>query len=308
MWQQKLSKTNRNNPGSSYSEGLSNMERSILDNPKSSRKLVVDRNEKDGFITKYWQRKVKKSYESIIPSGTPSERQIWLNSSKDILVLIDKLKDSNVDFSNIQYVCLPGTISDIYDMIDFLSDLKKRLPDHAKLIYSNYNWKLEYLFKLSALLGFSKKGPWGNFYGDDDLDCFLEMSGWENIQKMNRYILPFESGIIGKIIDIFARLPLLNNFALNTIFIARKTPESNPNEEHSVTVLVPCKDEEENVEAIIKRMPDFGKSVEILFINDQGTDNTEEQILYFQKKYLHRNIKLIRGQGMGKCETLRICM
>ncbi|GEM_PF-3384436 len=303
MWQQKLSKTNQNSLKPSYSEGLPDMARSILDNPKSSRKLVVDRNEKDGFITKYWQRKVKKSYESIIPSGTPSERQIWLNSSEDILGFLDKLESPDTDFSSIEYVCIPGTISDIYDIVDFLSNLKNKLPDHAKLIYSNYNWKLEYLFKLSALIGFSKKGPWGNFYRDDDLDCFLEMSGWENVQRINRYILPFEVGIIGKIIDLVAKLPFFRNFSLNTIFIARKKNEF-VNKEHSVTVLVPCRNEEGNIEAIIKRMPEFGKSLEILFINDKDTDNTEEQILRCQKEYSHKNIRLIHGPGKGKCEAV----
>jgi glycosyltransferase involved in cell wall biosynthesis len=134
------------------------------------------------------------------------------------------------------------------------------------------------------------------------------MSGWENVQRINRYILPFEFGIIGKVIDIFAKLPLLNNFALNTMFIARKTAESNPNKEHSVTVLVPCKDEEGNIEGIVKRIPDFGEGVEILFINDKGTDNTEEKILDCQKKYSSRNIKLIQGRGGGKSKAVRVGM
>lgn len=280
------------------------MNRSILDNPKKNQKITVGLGERDGFITPFWRKRIINFYRSIIPSHIKGAKQIWLNTPEDILNFLENLKDPKSDLSQIEYVCITGTISDIYDTVDFFSSLKKKLPDHAKVIYSNYNWRWEYIFKLSALLGFSKKHPWGNLFRDNDLDCFLEMAGWENVQRINRYLIPFELKIIGTLLDGIVKLPILRAFSLNTIFIARKRNETPP-KECSITVLVPCKNEEENIEAIVKRMPQFGKSIELLFINDKSVDGTEQRICEFQKMYPTKNIKLVQGDGKGKGEAIR---
>jgi glycosyltransferase involved in cell wall biosynthesis len=79
-------------------------------------------------------------------------------------------------------------------------------------------------------------------------------------------------------------------------------------EDHSTTVLIPCKNEEDNIRAAVKRMPDFGKSVELLFINDKSTDRTEEEIHLCQKEYPDKKIVLVQGKGLGKGEAVRTGM
>ena len=281
------------------------MNRSILDNPKQNQKVTIDLNEKDGLITSSWYKRRLKLYRSLIPSHVAQDKQKWLNTTEEILAFLENLKDPSYDISKIEYVCITTTISDVYDTVDFLTNLKNKLPEHAKLIYSNYNWRWEYLFKLSSLIGLSRKSTWGNFFRDDDLDCFLNMAGWENVSRMNKFLIPVELKFIGAVFDGLVRLPILKAFSLNTIFIARIKNEKE-SEEHSVTVIVPCKNEEDNIEAIVKRMPLFGKEIEILFVNDKSTDATEERVVYFQKQ--NKKIKLIQGLGKGKGEALRTAM
>ena len=283
------------------------MTRTILENPKTAQQNTMQLEEKSGFITPYWMKKVENFYRSIIPSHIGKDKQIWLYTSEDVVDFVNKIKDQNYNISNIQYICIVGTISGVYDIFDFFTDLKNKLPEDAKIIYSNYNWRLEPAFKLSAFLGFSRKSIWGAYYRNEDLDCFLNMSGWENVFQMNRYLLPFELGFITKIFDFLVRLPLLDCFALNTIFIAR-TKNEKKYEDHSVTVLVPCKNEEENIEAIVKRTPEIGKNTELLFINDNSTDKTEEKILQLQKQLPEKNIRIVQGEGKGKGEAVRVGM
>ena len=297
-------KVNEKNGKKKHGEPVHN-DRSILENPKQNKNVTVNLNVKEGLVTKFWRTRITKLFKSLIPSHIDKNKQIWLDSVEKLDSFIQNLKNPGFDLSNIEYVCIPFSISDIYDVIDFLKDLRNKLPDHVKLIYSNYNWKWALLFKLSALFGFSRKGEWGNFYRDADLDCFLDMSGWENVKKLNRFLLPFE--IWGGILDSVIKLPLLNKFSLNTVFIARKKGEF-VNNEHTVTILVPCKNEEGNIEAIVTRTPSFGKSVEILFVNDKSTDQTEAKILEFQSKFSTKNIKIIQGQGLGKGVAIRDAM
>ena len=283
------------------------MSRTILENPKITQQKTIQLEKNEGFITSYWKKKVEKFYRSIIPSNINEDNQVWLYTTEDVLTFTKKIKAPDYNVSNVQYVCVVGTISGVYDIFDFFTDLKNRLPEDAKIIYSNYNWKFESVFKLSAFLGFSRKSIWGAYYRNEDLDCFLNMCGWENVFRMNRCLVPFELGFISKIFDVLVRLPLLNCFALNTIFVARKKNEKSY-EDHSVTVLIPCKNEEENIEAIVKRTPKIGKSTELLFINDKSTDGTEQRVLQFQKQLPEKNIKIIQGEGKGKGEAIRAGM
>ncbi|MDX2213444.1 MAG: glycosyltransferase family 2 protein [Oculatellaceae cyanobacterium bins.114] len=281
------------------------MMRSILENPKLNRKTSLEGTIKDGVITPQWRRRLTKFYRSIIPSHVTSEQQIWLYTTQDILDFSERLKDLDYDLSTIDYVLIVDPVTDIYDIIEFFSQLRNKLPDHAKVVYSNFNCLWAPLFELAASLGFSRQRGIGNFYFDSDLDCFLEMSGWEHVKKIRRFMLPREIPILSSIFDNFlVRLPVLRNLSLNSIFIARKSAEGSPRD-YSTTVLVPCKNEENNIEAVIRRMPSFGQSVEILFINDKSTDSTEEKILYFQQRFPDKNVVLVQGLGKGKGEAVR---
>jgi hypothetical protein len=281
------------------------MARSILENPKDNQEASLQLRAKDGNITHLWRERIINFYRSMIPSHINEDGQLWLKTPQDIADFTEKLNDPDYDLSMIEYVCIVETIADIYDIIDFFSRLKKKLPDNARVLYSNFNWAWAPLFRIAGVLGFSRNRAYGNFVQDGDLNCFLDMSGWENVKKMKRYILPVKVPYISAFLDdFFVRLPLLKNFAVNTFFVARKRAEGEA-EDHSVTVLIPCKNEEDNIEAAVKRMPDFGKSLEILFINDMSTDRTEEEILRCQKEYPEKDIVLVQGKGMGKGEGVR---
>lgn len=281
------------------------MGRSILNNPKSQQPASLKLTTKKGFITPYWQRRLSKFYRSIIPSHIPLEAQIWLTTPEEIVEFSERLNNPNIELNQIEYIVIFDTISDFYDIIDFFTRLRKKTKDSIKVIYFNYNWLWSPIFAFSGLIGFSRKRGLKNFYRDSDIDCFMQMSGWENVKRMKQYLLPTEIPIISKFLDNFLiKLPLLRNFALTSIFIARKSPEGEPRD-YSVTVLIPCKNEENNVEATVQRMPKFGKSLELLFINDKSTDKTEEIILDLQNKLPEKNIVLVQGKGMGKGEAIR---
>lgn len=284
--------------------GTGNNMRSVLENPKKDQKITINIGNRNGILTSPWHKKIVRFVNFLIPSHISKDNQIWLSTPEELLQFIDNLQKPDFDLSSIEYVCITHSIAYIYDIIDFLNSLKRKLPQHAKLIYANFNWLLSPIFKLSSVVGLSRKGAWGNFYRDEDLDCFFAMAGWENIRRLRRYLLPFQLGWLSAFFDAFVRLPFFSYFALNTIFIARIKPELNPCE-HSVSILIPCKNEEGNIEAVVKRFPSFGKSIELIFINDKSVDKTEQVVLRCKEAFPEKNIKLVQGLGHGKGEAVR---
>ncbi len=281
------------------------MKRSILENPKTDKSPSINLGKKDGIITPYWRKRLLKLFRSFIPSHIRKEEQIWLTTPEEIVAFSQRIKNCNEDFSSIQYICITETIADIYDIIDFFNLLREKTNPFVKIIYLNYNWLWSPLFGISSSIGFSRQRSLENFYRESDVDCFLDIAGWENFKKIKQYFLPAKIPAIGDFFDSFlVKLPLLRNLALITVFMARKSSDSQ-GQEYSTSVLIPCRNEEDNIEAVVQRMPDFGKSIDLVFINDKSTDTTEEKILTYQKLFPEKNIVLVQGKGQGKGEAVR---
>ncbi len=183
--------------------------------------------------------------------------------------------------------------------------MRDRLPDHARIVLTNYNPLWAPIFALGARLGLSRRRPESALYRAADVDAFLAMSGWEAARHIPGFLLPVELPLLGAAFDgIIVRLPLLDRLALNSVVIARKAQPREPRD-HSVTVLVPCKNEEGNVAAVVDRMPNFGSALEIVFINDRSSDATEARIRDLQDRNPPGRIVLVQGEGRGKGRAVR---
>lgn len=79
------------------------------------------------------------------------------------------------------------------------------------------------------------------------------------------------------------------------------------NSKYSVSVVIPCYNEEGNIENCIKRVPKLGSKTEIIVVDDGSKDLTASIVKKLQKKY--PNLKLIsyspnRGKGFAVSKGL----
>jgi hypothetical protein len=284
------------------------MERSIHANPKDGRAPMRVEKGTEGRLTAAWRRRVDSLLRALVPSQLPETDQIWLDSVDKIDEFTANLKNPAFDFSTISYVVISESVSDLYDIIAIFSALHERLPDHARIVYSSYNPLWAPAFRVAAWLGLTRKRSETKLYFESDLDSFMQMSGWENVRRIRRFLLPVRIPVASALFDRFLlRLPGLSRLSLNTVFIARKSQATEVTD-HTVTVLIPCKDEEGNVEAVVERMPKFGRRLEILFIDDKSSDRTAERIKQLQEAQPQKNIVLVEGEGRGKGEAVRTGM
>ena len=56
----------------------------------------------------------------------------------------------------------------------------------------------------------------------------------------------------------------------------------------SASIIIPCKNEQGNIEAAIKRLPIFAKDIEVIFIEGNSSDKTWEKIQLVKKKYSNK--------------------
>jgi glycosyltransferase involved in cell wall biosynthesis len=71
-----------------------------------------------------------------------------------------------------------------------------------------------------------------------------------------------------------------------------------------VSVVIPCKNERDNVEPAVARMPRMGAHTEILFCDDRSTDGTPMEVRRVQRAYPDRDIRLVDGPGICKADNV----
>lgn len=84
----------------------------------------------------------------------------------------------------------------------------------------------------------------------------------------------------------------------------QKLNGETPGTDFTVSVIIPCKNERQNIEEAARRIPSIGKGVELLFCDDRSTDGTAEEIQRVQKLYPEKDIRLIHGPGISKAKNV----
>ncbi len=74
---------------------------------------------------------------------------------------------------------------------------------------------------------------------------------------------------------------------------------------YTVSVIIPCRNEEGNVEDAIKRCPDMGVSTEFIFVEGHSTDGSMAEIKRVAAQYPSKDIKFFVQEGKGKGDAVR---
>ena len=111
--------------------------------------------------------------------------------------------------------------------------------------------------------------------------------------------MPFLSYIVNNFI---AKLPIINSLCLVSLYILKSKPKLKLKlNDMTVSIIVPCKNEENNIESVVNSLQPIGKKTEVLFGNDQSVDNTEGEIKRFIKK--RKDLDIIYYDGPGICKA-----
>ncbi len=205
------------------------------------------------------------------------------------------------------YVVLSDVLGYVGDVELSFSNLQKISHHRTKVVITSYNYLWEPLFRFAELLHLKERQPLQNWLAPKDIENFLYLAGFEVIKRGNKMIFPRYIPLVSSIINLFlANLPLVNKLGIIHYVVARRIPREEA--EYSVSVVIPCRNEEGNIENAVRRMPFFGSSVEIIFSYDRGsTDNTRLELQRVAKAYEHkRDVQWFDGGYNCKWDTVRV--
>ena len=114
--------------------------------------------------------------------------------------------------------------------------------------------------------------------------------------------IPFISWLCN---NVMIHVPLIKHLCLNQWIIARPQAVAVDPTKIKVSVVIPCRNEQGNVEAAVLRIADMGQGTEIIFVEGNSEDDTLQEIKRVIETYPLKNIKLFVQDGKGKGDAVR---
>jgi len=202
-------------------------------------------------------------------------------------------------------VILGDSLGYVWDIQQFLTQIRPLCSAETRIINVYYSYLWEPVLKLLELSGLRKKSIDTTWLRMSDIERFFFLSGFEVVKKEWRVLCPAKLLGLGVLINkVFGTLPLLRKLALRHFLVARLEPEKDWNDQ-SVSVVIPCRNEEGNIAAAVNRLPKLGTHTEVIFVEGHSSDGTWAEILRVKDSSPDLDIKAIRQPGVGKGDAVR---
>lgn len=206
------------------------------------------------------------------------------------------------------YVIASDLIGYLEDVQAAIEQLHRVTTSESRVVITFINYLWEPVLRLAQALGLTAPQRRQNWLTYGDVENLLYLGGFEVIRSGYRLLLPvWIPGISWVANRVLAKLPLIRKLCLVQYVVARPAPQPLQTPSHSVSVVIPCRNERGNIESAVERMPALGRATELIFVDGNSTDGTVAEIERVQQQYGGRwPIRLLhQGDGIGKGDAVR---
>lgn len=196
-------------------------------------------------------------------------------------------------------------VNDLAQVETALENIAPLCERHSRVLLYTYNSLWSPVIRLAERLNLKVHLEEQSWLSEADLANMLHLGGFELLSTYRIMLMPKYIPLVSEILNRFvAKLPLINRLCMSTVLVARKVMPPIPASSVSVSVIIPCKDERGNVEDAVRRIPELGRSTEIIFCDDKSTDGTADEVRRMQQLYPNKKIRLLEGPGICKAKNV----
>ena len=201
-------------------------------------------------------------------------------------------------------ILLPNTLNTLNDVQGVLERLEAFCHPRTRLVVSFHNWLWQPLLKAAESLGQRQPQPPESWLTPRDVQNLLDLAGWEVLKGGHRCLLPRRIPLLTPLANRWlSQLPLLEQFGLTHWLVAR--PARQRQQQPSVSVVIPARNEAGNIAPAIARLPALGRATEVIFVEGHSSDDTWERIEQVCKGYRGPfTLKRLRQSGKGKADAV----
>lgn len=206
------------------------------------------------------------------------------------------------------YIVLSLVLDQVTDIATVLQKVKDWSSQSTRVVVVTYNriWR-PFLFIAEAIKAKSSSNN-ENYVPYAQVVNLLELSGFEVTRSKDGILLPIYIPGFSKFVNRWmAPLPLLRHLCLVKVTTARKISREIRLPD-SVSIVVAARNEEGNIDEIIRRLPQLAKYQELIFVEGGSSDATWPTIQRAVQNFgVNASQKLIALQqtGKGKGDAVR---
>lgn len=205
------------------------------------------------------------------------------------------------------YIIFKNSLAYIDDIQKEIKKTYKKSNSDTKVlvIYFNFLWKpildLAQLLKLRTTT--STKEP--NWLSPDDIDNLFYLENFEKVKEGKSLIFPFPGKIFEVLNKFFSNLPITKELSLITYQIYRPL---FTRKKHSVSIIVPARNESGNIRGLISKLPKFNTRTEVIFVEGHSKDDTYQKIIDEIKQNKRKDIAgyVFKQKGIGKNDAVKL--
>jgi len=219
--------------------------------------------------------------------------------------LAEHLKSDRVTKSH--SVVLDAALTHVDDVYTALDGVADTWDAESRLINVSYNRLWRPFVNGFRRISRSERVP-ENWIPPDELVNQLEQTGFEIVEQRTAVILPVPVPLIGGFVNRWlAPLPVLRLLCVYNIVVARPQRTTRPTDP-SVSVIVAARNEEGNIEPLVRRIPQLANRQEIIFVEGGSKDDTWGAIqrVMAEQQSTSTTIKAFKQNGKGKGDAVRL--
>lgn len=240
--------------------------------------------------SKYYASDLKSFFNSVVPKGS------------SFFYVKDLLPSRKYD-----YLLFSNTLAYTNDVQNTIENLASNCHENTRVVVVYFNFLWRPLLRLAVHLGLHKKPTREpNWLTPNDFENIFKLGGFEQIKNGKRFIFPLDLGIISVTINRYlAHIPIINTLCLTSYQIFSPLKKKS---DYSVSIIVPARNEQGNIDNILKNIPQIGKKTEVIFVEGHSNDNTYEKISQGIKE-LEIKINtwhLYKQKGIGKADAVKL--
>ncbi len=203
-------------------------------------------------------------------------------------------------------IILADVVGHLLDVDAALQRLRPCCTAKTRVIIAYYNLLWEPILGLAERVGLKMPQQHQNWLALADLANLLHLADYDVVKTERRLLLPKAVPIVSTVANrVLAFLPGLRAACLCHYVVARRLDRHPRERDHSVSVVIPCRNERGNVEGAIERLPRFGRHQEIIFVEGHSGDGTAEEIRRVMGQHPDKDIRLLIQPGKGKADAVR---
>jgi len=208
--------------------------------------------------------------------------------------------------SRFDVIILSDLLNDVFDVQEILAEVRRLCHPDTRILINSYSRVWQNPLWLAEKTGAAKANLPQNWLTPEDIQNLANLSDLQVVRHWLEILLPVNIPLLTPFFNKFlARLWPFSTWGLTNCYLLRPLPIRVAVKQHSVSILVPARNEAGNIPEIFRRLEPFGRSLELIFVEGHSTDDTWKVIKREVKKHPAVTCQTLQQTGTGKADAVR---